>query len=351
MKLFEFDRRNETRLDNPLLRSDFLSPPGIAISGSRNEVEPQQQSRAAATGLLLSAGEANTFNVNARSKSSDRRDHRISYKLMNCIGNLLAVMSCLSFLVAVPMIAYHAIMYDKARPDFAAFYSAGAFVLITLIMSLKLIYNHFTHWYMPDVQKYVVRILWMVPIYATQSWLSLRFHNARIYIDTLRDLYEAYVIQSFLYFLMELLGGEDALVQILQEKDSHYGIHLGIFKYFIPPWEMGFEFMANCKYGVLQYVVAKSVASVATATMEPIGFFSEGEFSWKRGYFYLSFIINLSQMWALYCLVKFYHATHDNLANPVNWKPLGKFLCIKGVVFFTWWQGVAIAVLKSYDLI
>jgi hypothetical protein len=109
--------------------------------------------------------------------------------------------------------------------------------------------------------------------------------------------------------------------------------------------------MANCKYGVLQYVVAKSVASVATATMEPIGFFSEGEFSWKRGYFYLSFIINLSQMWALYCLVKFYHATHDNLANPVNWKPLGKFLCIKGVVFFTWWQGVAIAVLKSYDLI
>lgn len=245
MKLFEFDRRNETRLDDPLLRSDFLSPPGITISGSRNEVEPQQQSRAAATGLLLSAGEASTFNVNARSKSSDRRDHRISYKLMNCIGNLLAVMSCLSFLVAVPMIAYHAIMYDKARPDFAAFYSAGAFVLITLIMSLKLIYNHFTHWYMPDVQKYVVRILWMVPIYATQSWLSLRFHNARIYIDTLRDLYEAYVIQSFLYFLMELLGGEDALVQILQEKDSHYGIHLGIFKYFIPPWEMGFEFVSG----------------------------------------------------------------------------------------------------------
>jgi len=51
------------------------------------------------------------------------------------------------------------------------------------------------------------------------------------------------------------------------------------------------------------------------------------------------------------CLVKFYHATHDNLASPVNWKPLGKFMCIKGVVFFTWWQGVAIAVLKSYDLI
>jgi len=109
--------------------------------------------------------------------------------------------------------------------------------------------------------------------------------------------------------------------------------------------------MANCKYGVLQYVVAKIFASIATATLEPIGLFNEGEFSWTKGYIYISFIINLSQMWALYCLVKFYHATHENLASPINWKPLGKFLCIKGVVFFTWWQGVGIAVLKSYDLI
>jgi hypothetical protein len=109
--------------------------------------------------------------------------------------------------------------------------------------------------------------------------------------------------------------------------------------------------MANCKYGVLQYVVAKIFASIATATLEPIGLFDEGKFSWTKGYIYISFIINLSQMWALYCLVKFYHATHENLASPINWRPLGKFLCIKGVVFFTWWQGVGIAVLKSYDLI
>ena len=130
----------------------------------------------------------------------------LSANVMNILGNLLAVVTLLSFLILVPWITAHAMIHDKARPDFAAFYSAGAFVLITVAMSTKLIYNHLTHWYMPDVQKYVVRILWMVPIYSVQSWLSLRFHNARIYIDTLRDLYEAYVIQSFLYYLMELLG-------------------------------------------------------------------------------------------------------------------------------------------------
>jgi Domain of unknown function. len=167
-----------------------------------------------------------------------------SFGFMKCLGNTFAIISSLAFLVIVPAIAYHAMLYDQARPDFVAFYSAGAFVLITLIISTKLIYNHLTHWYMPDVQKYVVRILWMVPLYAIQSWLSLRFHNARLYIDTLRDLYEAYVIQSFAYFLMELMGGEDSLVQILQDKDPHYGVHLSIFRYFIPPWEMGFEFVS-----------------------------------------------------------------------------------------------------------
>jgi len=114
---------------------------------------------------------------------------------------------------------------------------------------------------------------------------------------------------------------------------------------------MGFQFMIGCKHGVLQYVVLKSLATVATAILEPIGLFGEGEFDLTKGYVYISFVINLSQMWALYCLVKFYHATSENLCKPVNWHPLGKFLCIKGVVFFTWWQGVLIAVLKDKGLI
>ena len=109
--------------------------------------------------------------------------------------------------------------------------------------------------------------------------------------------------------------------------------------------------MIKCKHGVLQYVIAKTLATLATAILEPIGLFNEGEFDWTKGYIYVSYIINLSQMWALYCLVKFYHATSHDLCHPVNWHPLGKFLCIKGVVFFTWWQGVLIAVLKNNGLI
>lgn len=355
MKFLQFTRRRgnenissstsgDSFAENPLLRNDFLSPPspGIQVQGAHTHEHADTGRYRGNEGTGTGAGTGRTR----------RKDHRrFSYKVMKCIGNILAIASTLTFLIAVPMITYNAMVNETARADFATYYSAGAFVLITLILSMNLIYNHLTNWYMPDVQKYVVRILFMVPIFAVQSWLSLRFRNARIYIDTLRDLYEAFVIQSFMYYLMELLGGEDTLVQTLQEKDAHYGVHLGIVRFFIPPWEMGFDFMANCKYGVLLYVVAKIFATVATAFFEPIGLFREGELSWTNLYIYISFIINMTQMWALYCLVKFYHATHDNLASPVNWKPLGKFMCIKGVVFFTWWQGVAIAVLKSYNVI
>lgn len=36
----------------------------------------------------------------------------------------------------------------------------------------------------------MVGILWMVPIYSVDSWLSLSFKDAALYLDMLRDCYE-----------------------------------------------------------------------------------------------------------------------------------------------------------------
>jgi len=52
-------------------------------------------------------------------------------------------------------------------------------------LTRKTVQHHLYNWYAPEVQKFVVRILFMVPLYSVQSWLSLRFHvRARVYIDT-----------------------------------------------------------------------------------------------------------------------------------------------------------------------
>lgn len=64
-------------------------------------------------------------------------------------------------------------------------------------------------------------------------------------------------------------------------------------------------------------------------------------------YPYITFVLNFSQVWALYCLVQFYHATKEELRS-IN--PLAKFLTFKAVVFVTWWQGVIIAFIFSSGL-
>lgn len=64
-------------------------------------------------------------------------------------------------------------------------------------------------------------------------------------------------------------------------------------------------------------------------------------------YPYLAVVLNFSQSWALYCLVHFYAITKKELAHM---KPLYKFLMFKSIVFLTWWQGVAIALLYAIGL-
>ena len=62
------------------------------------------------------------------------------------------------------------------------------------------------------------------------------------------------------------------------------------------------------------------------------GVYGEGEFRTDVAFPYMIALNNLSQFVAMYCLVLFYRANAEAL-KPM--KPIGKFLCIKAVVFFS----------------
>lgn len=49
----------------------------------------------------------------------------------------------------------------------------------------------------------------MVPIYAIDSFVSLRFKNAALYVDMLRDCYEGYALYLFLALMVGYLGDGD----------------------------------------------------------------------------------------------------------------------------------------------
>lgn len=64
--------------------------------------------------------------------------------------------------------------------------------------------------------------------------------------------------------------------------------------------------------------------------------YNDGSLDYNTGYLYLSIINNFSVTLSLYCLVLFYISTEERL-KPFN--PFYKFLTVKAVLFFSFWQG------------
>ena len=87
------------------------------------------------------------------------------------------------------------------------FIAAVSTVLATYF-SLSLIANHLYHYTQPNLQRPIVRILLMVPIYAINSFLSLVFSRWSLYLDLLRDCYEAYVVYNFFNLLLAFINAD-----------------------------------------------------------------------------------------------------------------------------------------------
>lgn len=61
------------------------------------------------------------------------------------------------------------------------------------------IYQHLRWYTNPQEQRWIVRILFIVPIYAIYSWISLLFFNSEgvyVYFFTVRDCYEGNLTNS-----------------------------------------------------------------------------------------------------------------------------------------------------------
>ncbi len=226
----------------------------------------------------------------------------------------------------------------------------GVCAVLAVLLTAALIQQHMTHFSKPLVQSKIVGILWMVPIYVVQSWLSLSFKGYALYLDMLRDCYEAYVLYLFLALLVAYLGDGDErkVVELLERQPRVH--HVLPFKLCLGGGEVphGAEFLKFCKFGTMQYIVLKPACTLAALILSACGLYGEGNFALNRFWVYQTLIMNVSVGYAFYCLGLFYILLHDPLEvhNPVP-----KFLCIKAVLFLSFWQGVIIAGLVRLGLL
>ena len=371
-------------------------------------------------------------------------------------------------LTAVPFIFFEG--YNAGTdPQLQILFLSGVFCLLSVIVGIYEVYLHLTNFHKPRLQRHLVKVLLMVPIYAIDAACTVKWPGlTETYLGALRSLWEALTIYSFYMFVYEYLqvqavaqlihdemnpdldsmrlstsshddelpetgsgaglatvGAEPShrtashqrkssvddsaeeyqamlgdlrqgneswatvrLVQKLQrtpapsissrhednvEKYGPAGAGQGLTDHIFPfngfcgpkekrscrlkPWE-GAKFLARCKHGVLQYVVLQVLCTVILvvtsriscpkAPAHTMNCYNESNPNPKYAYFWTTLILNFSQAWALYCLMYCYSVTKVIL-RPI--KPLGKFLCIKLVVFATFWQQLAFTIAGWADML
>lgn len=224
---------------------------------------------------------------------------------------------------------------------------AGIFAILGSLISFWHISGHARNLTEPIVQRKIIAIMWMIPIYSISSWLGLVFVEAQGYLSFLKDVYEAYVIYNFLALLIAILGRGDRNVVIgLLSKHADSDHFKPPMKFPLTP-EQSFHsprhkaeaVLDQCQFFCMQFVLLRPITSGVTVISDS---FYENRWELTMPQVYMTLITNVSIFYAFVGLMRFYHAMKDEL---IWCNPFSKFLCIKGIVFMTFWQSVAISFL------
>ena len=119
---------------------------------------------------------------------------------------------------------------------------ALVFTIFAVILCGLQIHNHIAHNHVPQVRKYIIRILLMVVVYGIESLCGLYYPEWSIYLNALRDCYEALVIYSFYQLLIQSLGGHEAVQSALKNVPMSTKPHMKPFNWY----ENSFHFFFFC---------------------------------------------------------------------------------------------------------
>lgn len=96
------------------------------------------------------------------------------------------------------------------------------------------------------------------------------------------------------------------------------------------------------KRGILQYAWLKPILGLAAIIMKSTGTYKEGYLGLDSGYLWSGILYNVSVTLSLYSLGMFWVCMSADL-QP--FRPVPKFLCIKLIIFASYWQGFFLSIL------
>lgn len=80
-------------------------------------------------------------------------------------------------LVTLPFIVKTSWRIAHWRPHDVAWMAAGTFTVMSTVMSLNEVMKHLQNYSSPRLQRHIVRILFMPPVYAIDCFVAMRFNS------------------------------------------------------------------------------------------------------------------------------------------------------------------------------
>ncbi|OWM91290.1 transmembrane protein 184C-like [Punica granatum] len=225
--------------------------------------------------------------------------------------------------------------------------SSALCVMLSMHFTVQLLSQHLFYWKNPKEQKAIIIIILMAPLYAVDSFIGLldiRGSKAFfMFLDSVKECYEALVIAKFMALMYSYLNisiSGNIVPDEIKGREIHHSFPMTLFQ--PRTVRLDYRTLRLLKYWTWQFVIIRPVCSILMISLQILGIYP----SWLSWTF--TIILNVSVSLALYSLVLFYHVFAKELAPH---KPLAKFMCIKGIVFFCFWQGVVLEILVAMGVI
>lgn len=224
---------------------------------------------------------------------------------------------------------------------------AGFCTMLTMHFTIQLLSQHTFYWKNPTQQKAIIIIILMPTVYSINSFVGLLdFGGSKaffMFLDSVKECYEALAIAKFLALMYSYLNvsiSKDVVPDEVKGREIHHSFPMTLIQ---PRYtRVDGPTLKLLKYCTWQFVAIRPICSILMIVLQIIGIYP----SWISWAF--TIVLNLSFYTAMYSLVLFYHVFAKELKPH---KPLSKFMCIKGIVFFSFWQGALLEILVAAGII
>ncbi|KAI1323196.1 organic solute transporter Ostalpha-domain-containing protein [Xylariaceae sp. FL0255] len=230
----------------------------------------------------------------------------------------------------------------------------GATTIFAIIVSFYLIFQHATNYTRPREQRHIIRILFMVPIYAVSSFLCLMFYWKATYFQVISEAYEAFAIASFFALMCHYLAPN------LHEQKQFFRQMQPIKHWIWPlPWfakccggqrgiwrtpKSGLTWFNIAWTGVYQYCFIRVSLTIVSVITQHYNRYCESSDSPVFAHVWIIGIEGVAVTIAMYCIIQFYVQFREALAEQ---KLFLKVLAIKLVIFLSFWQTIVISLATS----